>query len=398
MKKIVNILCLIFFAAGIVLMQACEEEPIGQQPVDNVAPGEVINPTSTRIAGGAVIYYTLPADEDLLYVKAIYSLNDDEKREVRASVYTDSLEITGFGDTLSRQVQLIAVDRSKNESKPVSVDIQPATPPVWTIGESLTLVEDFGGIHAYWDNPLKAKISVSIMTKDKNDEYVPLEIFYSAAVTGDAAVRGLDTIPIDVIVYVEDRWGNRSKAKTYTLTPIYETLFDRELHKRVRLANDIGEYPGYTVDKIFDGNKGGDPCFSSPGGTGIWPQWITMDLGVVGKLSRVRLYQRTAIDGYIFYEGNIREFEIWGCLNEPAASGDWSSWTLLADCESIKPSGLPVPQNTDEDIARARNGEDFIIPIDVQPVRFLRFLVKRTWADGGNFQIGEVEIFGDNRY
>jgi hypothetical protein len=94
----------------------------------------------------------------------------------------------------------------------------------------------------------------------------------------------------------------------------------------------------------------------------------------------------------------MREFEIWGCLDEPAASGDWSSWTLLADCESIKPSGLPAPQNTDEDIARATNGEDFIIPIDAQPVRFLRFLVKRTWADGGNFQIGEVEIYGDNRY
>lgn len=395
--KIVNILCMMFLVTGLFL-QACTEEPVGQQPMDSVAPGKVTDVTVKNIAGGAIVHYTLPTDEDILYVKAVYTLNDGKEREVRASVYMDSLEIVGFGDTQSRQIQLIAVDRSRNESQSVPITIQPLTPTVISIGETLRMEEDFGGIHVYWDNPTRANISVAVLTKDKNDDYVPLEIFYSSMVKGDAAVRGLDTIPIEVITYVQDRWGNKSETQIYTLTPIFETLFDRSLHRRVRLANDTPEFPGYTVDKIFDGDKGGDPCFSSPEGSGIWPHWLTFDLGVVGKISRIRIYQRMGGTSYVFYVGNIREFEVWGCLNEPDVSGDWSSWTLLADCVSIKPSGLPQGTNTDEDIARARDGEDFIMPIDASPVRYLRILVKRTWADGNNFQIGEVEVFGDNRY
>jgi hypothetical protein len=397
MKKIVNILCLMFFVAGF-FMQACTEEPIGQQPVDSVAPGEVTDVTSKRVAGGAVVYYTLPNDEDLLYIKAVYTLLDGEEREVRASVYQDSLEIAGFGDTIARQIQLIAVDRSKNESKPVSTTVQPLTPPVWTIGETLTLMADFGGVHAYWDNPLKANISVPVLTKDRNDEYVPLDVFYSSAVRGDASVRGLDTISIDVITYVQDRWGNKSEAKAYTLTPLFETLFDRMLHRRIRLDDDAPEHPGYTVDKIFDGNKNGDPCFAVVNNTGIWPQWLTMDMGVVGKLSRVRLYQRTGGTSYIFAEGNLHEFEIWGCLDFPDVSGDMSQWTKLADCVSIKPSGLPVGSKSDEDIALARNGEDFFIPIDAPKVRYIRILCKSLWSGMKNSsQIGELEFYGDNR-
>jgi hypothetical protein len=398
MKKIVNILCLIFFVAGIFLMQACTEEPVGQQPMDSVAPGEVTNVTVKNTAGGAIVYYTLPADEDILYVKAVYALSDGKERETRASIYMDSIEIAGFGDTQSRQIQLIAVDRSRNESKPVPTTVQPLTPEVVSIGETLRLEEDFGGIHAYWDNPTRASISVAVLTKDKNGDYVPLEIFYSSMVKGDAAVRGLDTIPIEVITYVQDRWSNKSEIKNYTLTPIFETLFDREKHRRIRLDNDTPEFPGYGVDKIFDGNKGGDPCYSSPEGSGTWPHWLSFDLGITGKISRVRIYQRMGGTSYVFYVGNIREFEIWGCLDPPAQSGDWSNWSLLANCVSIKPSGLPQGTNTDEDIARARDGEDFIIPIESSPVRYLRILCKRTWADGTNFQLGEVEVFGDNRY
>jgi hypothetical protein len=394
-KYYVNIIIMI--VAGL-FFQACEEEPVGQQPLDSAAPGEVTQVSVKNIAGGAVIHYTLPKDEDLLYVKAVYALQDGSTRENISSVYKDSIEITGFGDTQSHQIQLVAVDRSKNESNPVPVNIQPLTPPVISIGETLFLEEDFGGIHAYWENPGRAEISVSIITKDKNDDYVPVEVFYSSQAKGDAVARGLDTVTLDVIAYVQDRWGNRSEAKNYTLTPIFETLFDKSLHKSLRLANDISEFPGYTVDRIFDGNKNGEPCFSSPEGTGIWPQWISMDMGVVGKISRIRVYQRFGgRDEYIFQEGNLREFEIWGCLGDPPTSGDWASWTLLADCVSVKPSGSPFGTNTDEDIALARDGEDFNIPLDAPSVRYLRFLCKRTWADGNGFQIAEIDIYGDNR-
>jgi hypothetical protein len=67
------------------------------------------------------------------------------------------------------------------------------------------------------------------------------------------------------------------------------------------------------------------------------------------------------------------------------------------DCESIKPSGLPLGQLSIEDEEQARNGEDFTNNPNNPPVRYIRILAKRTWANGANFQIGEVEIYGDNR-
>ena len=392
-----------FFAlcvlAGLALMQACEEEPIGQQPEDGVAPGEVIPLMPKSVPGGAVVYYTLPTDEDLLYVKAVYTLQDGAERDVRASVYTDSLEILGFGDTSPREVQLIAVDRSKNESQPVPVTITPLTPPVVAIGESLRMVEDFGGLHAYWDNPLKAKISVPILIKDQNDDYVPLETFYSERVTGEGTVRGMDTIPVEVAIYAQDRWGNKSQRKDYVLTPIYETLFDRLNFSIVPLSNDAHAYStNYALEKMFNGDKNGEQCAASAG-DGNWPQSVTIDIGVTGKLSRIRLYQRIggSTPGYLFREGNLRNFELWGRADTPSLDGDWSEWTFLTACESIKPSRLPIGESNDEDLAVGQNGEDFTIPVEAAPLRYLRIKVTRTWAGGDNFQIGEIEVYGDNR-
>jgi hypothetical protein len=398
-KVINNILCIVVFLTGIVLMQACKEEPMGQQPEDSVAPGEVIPLPPKGIPGGAVIYYILPTDEDLLYVKAVYTLQDGVERDVKASVYTDSLEILGFGDTSPREVQLIAVDRSRNESQPVPVTITPLTPPVIAIGESLRLVEDFGGMHAFWDNPLKAKISVPILLKDHNDDYVPLETFYSERAVGEGTVRGMDTIPVDVMVYAQDRWGNKSIAKTYTLTPVYEALFDRLRHSIVSLDNDARAYSaGYALEKMFNGNKNEENCLATAGGSG-WPQSITIDIGATGKLSRIRLYQRIGNPpGYLFREGNLHRFEIYGRPDTPPQNGDWNGWILLANCESVKPSGLPLGETNDEDLAIGQNGEDFLIPVEAAPVRYLRIKVTRTWAGGDNFQIGELEIYGDNKY
>ncbi|WP_274971435.1 DUF4959 domain-containing protein, partial [Zunongwangia profunda] len=61
-KRLIQIL--IF---GLILV-SCEEEPIGQQPLDSVPPGEVTNIESYSTPGGAVIKFTPPKDEDLLYV------------------------------------------------------------------------------------------------------------------------------------------------------------------------------------------------------------------------------------------------------------------------------------------------------------------------------------------
>ncbi len=391
MKKMKNnILLLIIFCFSAF---ACEQETYWQQPLDSTAPGPVSGVSVINTPGGAILTYKLPVDEDLLYVKVLYQLKDSKTSEVRASLYTDTLEIEGFGDTSERVVRLYAVDRSRNESPETDATINPLEPPVKTIGKTLQLIPDFGGVHAYWTDSTRAKISAVILKKDNNDEYAPVGTFYSSVIDGDGAARGMDTIPSDFGVYVQDRWENRSDTLFCNLTPLYETEFDKNKFSAVYLPNDAEEYPGWVISNIWDGTTGNNG-FSSTGGTGVWPQSITIDLGVVGQISRITLFQR--LEPYIFAEGNLRKFQVWGCVTlDP--SGSWDSWTELMDCTSVKPSGLELGQNSDEDIAVAYDGEDFTCPPTAPKVRYIRILVTQTWAGGDNFQISELNIYGDNR-
>jgi hypothetical protein len=382
------------FVAGVV-WYACEEEPVGQIPVDSVPPEAVSGVVVENIAGGAKLTYNLPDDEDLLYVKAVYSRNG-EICESRTSLYKDTLKVEGFGDMQSHEVKVIAVDRSRNESAPVTVSIQPLEPDVITIGKSLYLESDFGGINAIWENNNRADISVVILIdSDSLKEYIPVETFYSSTVAGKGITRGMDTVLYKFGVYVQDHWGNRSEMKYYELTPLYETLFDRLLFRDASLPGDGPHHPSpWLLSRIWDGIWNANTGYSSVAGQGVWPQSITFDIGVLGQISRIRVYQR--VNNSYEYRGNMRTFEVWGCETlDP--SGNWDSWTKLMDCEWVKPSGLPDGQETNEDLDMARNGADFYCSPQNPKVRYLRIKILSTWIGGDNFQTAEVQVYGDNR-
>ncbi len=84
------------------------------------APGVVSNIKVTNLAGAALITYTLPDNENLLYVKALYTLNGQQK-EVKVSMFQKKLLVEGFGNTEERNIELYAVSRSEVASEPVSV-------------------------------------------------------------------------------------------------------------------------------------------------------------------------------------------------------------------------------------------------------------------------------------
>lgn len=380
-----------------IMLLSCSDEIIRLEPTDDTPPGKVSDVTWKSIPGGAVFRYKLPDDQDLLKIKAVFSRRENIQSEVTASIYSDSLKIEGFGNTEPRKIELIAIDRSNNESEPVEVTITPDTPDIIHVEKSLGLKADFGGIQAFWDNPNEQTLSVVMLVKDHNSEYVPFETFYSSMPIGKGLRTGMDTIPVDCAIFAKDRWGNSTEIKYFDgLVPIFETLFDRLKFKALALPTDGPNWSGgWPLENAFDGIKGNNSGYSSQPGTGSFPQWVTIDMGVVGKISRLRVYQR--VDGYTFAEGNLKEFEIYGAT-ELDITGAWSDkWELLMQCESIKPSGLPIGQNTAEDEALARAGEDFYNSPENPAVRYIRIKVLKTWAGGDNFQINEIEIYGDNR-
>lgn len=390
-----NKIILCIMTLGFIFL-SCDESPVCQQSIESLPPGEVSNVVVKNIPGGAILSYNLPEDEDLLYVKALYNLKNG-LAETKSSLYTNTIEIHGFGDTIPHEVSLIAVDRSRNESAPVKITVNPEEAPVITIGKTLNMIPDFGGVQGQWVNKNRDEVTVHIMHEDEYGDFEPLETFYTTVVNGTGSVRGLDTIPNNFGIYVKDRWGNESPIIYKELTPMYEAAFDKNKWNDAKLPNDVaGSGGGWVTSRIWDNIYGeGDTGFSSEAGTGVWPQSITIDLGVVGKLSRLVLYQRGSY--YIFSEGNLKLFELYGAT-EYDPTGNWNSWTLLGTFESVKPSGLPIGQHTseDEDVA-IHSGENFTIPLDAPAVRWIRIKALKTWAGGDNFQIGEIFLYGDNR-
>lgn len=116
---------------------------------------------------------------------------------------------------------------------------------------------------------------------------------------------------------------------------------------------------------------------------GKWPHIVTFDTnapqGVL--LSRMKLWQRcgTRYVDVAYNDRSIRLFEIWGSM-DPNPDGSWDSWTLLLDGEMIKPSGLPIGTNSDEDLEAFWNGNDIEFPLDIPYVRYIRFVCKETWG------------------
>jgi hypothetical protein len=357
--------------------------------MDTVPPAPVTDVQVRNTPGGAVLKYQLPDDEDLLYVKAVYSFKEGHQAEVRASLYNDSLVINGFGSEDEREVKVVAVDRSKNESKPEIVIVKPLEPPVLAIGKTLRMYPDFGGIHIYWENLSRADISVNFEKKDHNDEYVPVEVFYSSVVDGDVASRGMDTIPGDFRVYVQDRWENRSAPLDETLTPMYEMKFDRTKFQALYMPDDEPVAWGWVLPRLFDGNI--TTGFHTSETSSNWPQWLTFDMGVKGKISRIKVWQRQ--DDFQYRHGNLKHFELWG-TNDAANLGDWNAYTKLMECMSIKPSGLPMGQLSAEDRAYVAAGEEFVCPVDAPPVRYFRLKALENWSGTHFMHIMEIEIYG----
>jgi hypothetical protein len=383
----------IFILLLSVLFFGCVEEKRPEIIMDSISPAPVTDVQVQNIPGGAILKYQLPDDEDLLYVKAMYSLKEGHQAEVRASLYCDTLVIKGFGDENEREVQIVAVDRSKNESEPVKVTVKPLEPPVHAIRKSLRMAADFGGVNLSWENPNRADITVTLERKDSIGDYSPVDIFYSSVVEGNVTARGMDTITSDFRAYVRDRWENQSAPLDIVLTPIYEIKFDKKKFKTLSLEGDeAAAYGSWGLSNLFDDDTG--TGFHTSDLPGNWPQVFSFDMGIKGKISRMKVWQRSGTS-FLYMHGNVKSFEVWG-TNEAGSLNDWSVYTKLADCTGIKPSGLPVGQTNAEDVAYATPGEEYPFSIKMPAVRYLRVKVTETWTGFKFFHTMEIDIYGND--
>lgn len=396
---------LVVWALGIIIFAGCSQDQ--NQPIskDDIAPGKIIEAEVTNIPGGAIIKYTPPADEDLLYIEAKYKLKNGNEFKVRSSVYSDTLVVKGFGDTDKYNVDIYSVDRSENVSEALKVEVAPLTPPIENIFKTINMRKTFGGVNITWENedsdPIAVILSASSKEEGPDGPLEVIETFYSDAPSGKQSVRGFDTDAYRFRARIRDRWGNFSAYKDVVINPYFESKLDKGLFKEVILPGDVKQTEpwnpngGSSIPRLWDENT--DNRLVGFNGDMSDNYTYTFDLGVEASLSRMKFWQFTQGDGYyLYFDAQYKEFEIWGA-SELNLSGGWEGWTLLKDYEVVKPSGLPegLGSYTNEDKEIAFAGHDIEFGLDIPKVRYIRIKVKSTFSGLDWASCGEMTFWGD---
>jgi hypothetical protein len=384
-NKIFITICLL-----IISFAGCKQDVLKPLPNDGSTPNPIKDAIVENMPGAAMISYTLPDDASLLYVKAEYELNG-VKMEAKSSFYKKNIVIEGFGDTLKRTINLYSVSRGEKVSTPVAVQIQPLRSPGQNAFHSIKVKESFGGFNLSFNNPGQGSKNIVIVVLQHDavlNEWKQIDAYYSGLESGTFSTRGLSPVNQLFGFYVKDRWDNKTDTLKLSLTPVYEEMLDgtKFVDSRKKfpipqmlplpvsgkpLAEIVDYNSTYVWKNLFDGNTG--TMFHTKQNYDQ-PSWLPFDLTKITKLSRYKLWQRPT--GYLFNHGNPHEWEIWG-TNDPT---DVNSWVRLDHRVMIKPSGLPLGSNSNDDVEIGTAGQEYEFPEDTPAVRYISWKNIDSWG------------------
>lgn len=361
-------------------------------------PGVITEVNMKAVAGGVVVSYRIPEAEDILGVKGVYTLADGKTYEASASFYENKLEILGFNDMEMHKAKLYAVNRAQELSDPVEISFTPLESSLSKAIKTMDIVKDFGGAQFNWRNEDKSPFTLEFLAQDSIGRMQAMKIITSESDTARQTLRGFAPEPRLFATIIRDYWGNASDTiypKEGKLTPLFEEKLDKRNLKIMKLSNDASftNWEGsdtYLIDDNYD-------TFGHSANSSV-PAPFTIDLGCLAKVSRVVIYQRNGVGnataGYYMW-GNPKKIQIYGCVDKPSGKGDWSDWTKIMESAIIKPSGSPVHTNTDEDIAAAQSGHEFVLELTQAPLRYIRVNILSTWEGTSYTHPAEVSVYGE---
>lgn len=387
---------------AVLVLAACEEDlgPQGPATSDKTPPAKVSDIKVENQAGKALLTYNLPGDDNLLYVKAVYTIANGRQIEVKSTYYNNSLTVEGFADTNEHEVTVYSVSRANVLSGPQTVKIKPLEAPIWEVYKSIKVDNAFGGYNLSALNASKADISLLIL---KDNVFKELEVDNNKSIftnvdTIRSKIRGLDTIDHKFAFVVRDKWGNTTDTMYKTIKPIYEVEFSPLKFAPFVLPGDAPQVTnGARLDYMWDGKTGWPyTSFTHQVNGGNQPHMITFDMGVAGKLSRIWIRPFPEGARYYFLT-TMKRFEVYGSVNPSLSGALDASWALLGYYEVVKPSGTPYGSDTSADQATAAAGFNFEIDLNAGKVRYMRIRCLENFAGGTAQSINELKVYGDNR-
>tara|TARA_A100001011_G_scaffold179578_1_gene188395 strand:+ start:305 stop:1519 length:1215 start_codon:yes stop_codon:yes gene_type:complete len=390
-----NIICIPILLLLISIVVSCESE----DKKDTTPPGEVTITSTEATYGGAIISYTLPNDDDILYVRADYTNGKGEAVFRTVSKHVNQIELSGFVVEEDVTVSLTVVDENQNKSKAVEHEIRPLQSFIYLVQESIEIVPDLGGVQVSWENIEEKTVFIYLHIADGDEEET--RILSSSNATENIFVRGLEAKELGFSTKVEDFDGNiTSLIEEGYYTPLFEEKINKDTWALVsNLSIDGNAYEGATVNfwddvvDTFETNSDNSYFIinrNDNGGVLRWPLDIVIDLNKKVKINRFKIWQRAfwyngpGDQPYYYQSENLRSFDLF-------VSMDKSEWALLGSFQIEEPTNGDISQALlDEAVAGHNFNLDEISP----EFRYLKFSITSNFGSDSFCHGSEISLFG----
>ena len=391
MKKLL-FLTILFFAAS-----SCSKQDDGDTTPPSVLTVDSVTPTN----GGGIISYTLPNDDDILYVRAEYTNSNGVDVSRASSSYNNSIEIDGLNQTTALTITLYVVDENYNQSAPIYVELVPLESFIYLVQESIEVNTDLGGFRINWENIQSKTVYVFVHINNGSEEEI--RILSSNNSSESIAVRGLPSEEITISTRIEDFDENSTTLEEKgTLTPLFEQVIDKSTWTLVASQSVNGNaWEGASVnfwdDVIDTTNNNSDNSYfmiwrDLNGGSLNWPLDLVIDLNKNVKVTRFTVWQRAYwYNGpsdipYYFQEENMKSFTIY-------ASNDAQVWEELGqfDIGDPRDSDGNIPQSA---LDSAANGHEFELDEVSESFRYLKFSVTSNYGSEAYVNGSEITMYG----
>lgn len=391
MKKLLLLTILIF------AINSCSKQDDGDTTPPSVLTIDSVTPTN----GGGIISYTLPNDDDILYVRAEYTNSNGVDVSRASSSYNNSIEIDGLNQTTALTITLYVVDQNYNQSAPIYVELVPLDSFIYLVQESIEVNTDLGGFRITWENIQSKTVYVFVHINNGTEEEI--RILSSNNSSESIAVRGLPSEEITISTRIEDFDENSTTLEEKgTLTPLFEQVIDKSTWTLVASQSVNGNaWEGASAnfwdDVIDTTNNNSDNSYfmiwrDLNGGSLDWPLDLVIDLNKNVKITRFTVWQRAFwYNGpsdvpYYFQEENMKSFNLY-------ASNDAQVWEELGqfDIGDPRDSEGNIPQSA---LDSAANGHEFELDEVSESFRYLKFRVTSNYGSEAYVNGSEITMYG----
>ncbi|WP_445757212.1 DUF4959 domain-containing protein [Polaribacter sp.] len=395
MKKQIKIIAL-FSVLIFTTIIACSKN----EDLDSNAPGVVTNINVTPTNGGGIINYTLPSDDDILYVKAVYTNSLGEEVFRVSSKYNTSIEVNGLNQSTPVNVKLYVVDESENISQAAQIDFIPLKSFIFLVQESINISPDLGGVKITWENIASKTVFVYVHIIDGTDETI--RILSSNNLQESIFIRGLPSKELSFSTKVEDFDGNITELEDKGKhIPLFEEKIDKSTWTLVSAQSVNGNaYEGRTVnfwDDVVDTvETDADNSYfiitrDNNGGSLNFPLDIVIDLNKNVRIQRFKVWQRAYwYNGggitYHYQEENLKSFNLY-------ASNDAQTWGLLGQFDIGDPRDAAgnIPTKAFQE---AIEGHEFSLPNTSDQFRYLKFSITSNYGSTSITVGSEITLYG----